>query len=332
MNLTQGGEARYANGLWVSGSFFDVLGVRPILGRLLSPADDRRGCGSSGIVASYSFWQHEFGGQSSALGKTITLEGHPFEIVGVTPASFFGVEVGRNFDVALSICAEPVIDGEDERMSSFQAWWLAVIGRLKPGVSLKEASNQLAAISPGIFAATLPPKYDSTDKSNYLNFKLGSVPAAAGVSSLRREYETPLLLLMWICGIVLLIACANLSNLIIARASARSARDGGTPRLGRLAHPPGPPVIDGESADRDAGCFVRYGARADSGSNSGCLPQHSRNPCLSRLEARLARIGVHSRTGASHLSAVRIDPGVTVSPRRTHRSDESQWERTHYRA
>jgi len=221
MNLTQGGEARYANGLWVSGSFFDVLGVRPILGRLLSPADDRRGCGSSGIVASYSFWQHEFGGQSSALGKTITLEGHPFEIVGVTPASFFGVEVGRNFDVALPICAEPVIDGEDERMSSFQAWWLAVIGRLKPGVSLKEASNQLAATSPGIFAATLPPKYDSTDKSNYLNFKLGSVPAAAGVSSLRREYETPLLLLMAICGIVLLIACANLSNLMIARASAR---------------------------------------------------------------------------------------------------------------
>jgi putative ABC transport system permease protein len=171
----------------------------------------------------------------------------------------------ETFDVALSICAEPVIDGEDERMSSFQAWWLAVIGRLKPGVSLNEASNQLAAISPGIFAATLPPKYDSTDKSNYLNFKLGSVPAAAGVSSLRREYETPLLLLMAICGIVLLIACANLSNLMIARASARQREMAVRLALGasriRLVRQ----LLTESLLIATLGCFVRYGARADSG-------------------------------------------------------------------
>jgi putative ABC transport system permease protein len=221
MNLRQGGEARYANGLWVSGTFFEILGVRPILGRLISQGDDHRGCGSSGAVISYSFWQQEFGGEPSVLGKTITLEGKPFEVIGVTPTSFFGVEVGRNFDVALPVCAEPIVDGEEERLNSPQAWWLASIGRLRPGWSLGRVSDQLAAISPGIFSATLPSKYDSGDRSNYLKFKLGAIAAASGVSSLRREYETPLLLLMAICGMVLLIACANLANLMMARASAR---------------------------------------------------------------------------------------------------------------
>lgn len=221
LNLRQGGEARYANGLWVSGTFFDVVGVRPILGRLISQVDDRRGCGSSGVVVSYSFWQQEFGGQSSVLGKAISLEGHPFEVIGVAPAGFFGVEVGRNFDVALPLCVDPIVNGEEERLSNLQAWWLAAVGRLRPGWSIEQASNQLAAISPGIFSATLPSNYDSGDRSNYLAFKLGASPAASGVSSLRREYETPLLFLMAICGMVLLIACANLANLMMARASAR---------------------------------------------------------------------------------------------------------------
>ena len=221
LNLREGGEAQYADVLWVSGSFFETLGVRPMLGRLISAIDDVRGCASPGAVISYSFWQAQFGGDASVLGRTVSLEGHALEIVGVTPASFFGVEVGRKFDVALPLCVDPIISGDTPRLNNPATWWLASIGRLKPGWTAERASVQLAAISPGIFDATLPPDYDPVDRQHYLGFKLGATSAAAGVSALRKGYETPLWLLMGISALVLLIACANLANLMMARASTR---------------------------------------------------------------------------------------------------------------
>ena len=221
LNLAPGGEARWADAMWVSGDFFGVLGVAPALGRLISPSDDRRGCGSVGAVISNSFWQREFGGRRSALGTRITLEGHPFEIIGVTPPGFFGVDVGRSFDVALPTCSEPVIYAEEPRTGNRQSWWLAVVGRLKPGWTMERASAQLAVISPGIFEATAPPDYDAITRKQYLGFKLGAHPAATGWSSLRSRYATPLSLLLGISGLVLLIACANLANLMVARSGAR---------------------------------------------------------------------------------------------------------------
>lgn len=221
LNLREGGEAQYADILWVSGGFFETLGVRPMLGRLISATDDARGCASPGAVISYSFWQAQFAGDASVLGRKVILEGHPLEIIGVTSGSFFGVEVGRKFDVALPLCVDPIISGDTRRLNNPETWWLASIGRLKPGWTAQRASAQLAAISPGIFDATLPPDYDPIDRQHYLGFKLGATSAAAGVSALRREYETPLWLLMGISALVLLIACANLVNLMMARASTR---------------------------------------------------------------------------------------------------------------
>src|SRR5437867_6894455 len=104
-DLAEGGQSRPAQGLWVSGEFFDVLGIAPVVGRLLTPQDDLRGCASPGVVISYAFWQREYGGQPSAIGRPISLDGHTFEIVGVTPASFSAVGRGRTFDVAAPICA-----------------------------------------------------------------------------------------------------------------------------------------------------------------------------------------------------------------------------------
>jgi putative ABC transport system permease protein len=220
-NLGQGGEARYANTVMVSGEFFDVLGVQPLLGRLISPADDHRGCGAQGAVLSYPFWQREFGGRPQALGSKLTLSGQPFQIIGVTPANFYGVDVGQNFDVAIALCSEPVFSTKGPLMDNPAAWWIATIGRLKPGWSIERASTQLAAISPGIFAATLPGQYDAIEKKDYLTFRLGALPAATGVSGLRHDYEDPLWMLLALSGLVLLIACANLANLMLARASVR---------------------------------------------------------------------------------------------------------------
>src|SRR5207253_2550414 len=96
----------------------------PLLGRVLTAADDQRGCSSPAAVISYGFWQHQYGGDGSAIGKTLTLEGHPFQIVGITPASFYGIDVGRYFDVAVPICAEPYVNGEFSRLDKRNYFWL----------------------------------------------------------------------------------------------------------------------------------------------------------------------------------------------------------------
>ncbi len=220
-NLASGGAMRPAEGLWVTGNFFDVLGVPAVIGRVLTPDDDRRGCGSPAAVVGYGFWQREFGGNPSAIGRTLNLDGHPFGVVGVAPASFFGVEVGHTFDVAVPMCSEAIIRGADSMLDRPDGWFVAAVGRLKPGWAPARAAAQLGALSGGIMRVTLPKAYTPDDTKNYLAFTITASSMATGVSSLRREYETPLWLLLGIAGIVLLIACANLANLMLARGSAR---------------------------------------------------------------------------------------------------------------
>ncbi len=220
-NLAERGEVRFAEGLWVTGDFFKTLGVTPLVGRVFSNEDDRPGCGSPGVVISYPFWQREFGGDPGVLGKQVSLDGHRLDVLGVTPANFYGVEVGRSFDVAVPACAEPLIDGEESHLAKRNHWWLAITGRLKPGWSVTRAAAQLAAISPQVFANTVPPTYRPNTAKYYLTYKLTALPGGSGVSSLRNRYEEPLLLLLAIAGLVLLIACSNLANLLLARASAR---------------------------------------------------------------------------------------------------------------
>ena len=223
LNLATGGEVNFANAIWVSGDFFRVLRVQPFLGRLLTDADDQTGC-SGGVDISYAFWQRRYGGAVSAIGQTLTLEGHPFQILGITPPIFFGVSVGDRFDVAVPVCAEPIVAGEYSRITGprpRESWWLAMVGRLKPGWTLARATAQLSTIAPAALNETIPPDYDADGVKHYLAYKLEALPAANGFSNLRTDSSTSLWLLLGLSGLVLLIACANLANLMLARASTR---------------------------------------------------------------------------------------------------------------
>jgi putative ABC transport system permease protein len=220
-NLSTGGEVRYARAIQFSGDFFHVLGVEPLLGRLLGPSDDQPGCGIGGANISYAFWQRNFGGDPSIVGKRLTLDGNSFEVLGVTPPAFKGISVGDSFDVAVPLCAEPILSPRNNRLTIRHAWWLATIGRLKPGWTIDRAGAQINAITPAILQETTPPFYDAEATKKFLAYKLSAFPADTGFSQLRKDSETPLWLLLGISGLVLLIACANLANLMLARASAR---------------------------------------------------------------------------------------------------------------
>jgi predicted permease len=220
-NLATDGEYRPSRGLYVSGRFFEALGVKAHVGRVLNEADDEKDCGSPGVVLAHGFWQSRYAGNPGVVGQSIMLDNRPFPIVGVTPPEFFGVEVGRSFDVAVPLCAEAIFRGTQSGVGRGDVWFLDIMGRLKPGWTVERAQAQLQAASPGIFQATLPPRYNPETAKSYLAFKFTAVPAATGVSGVRSEYETQLWILLGATGLVLLITCANLANLMLARATAR---------------------------------------------------------------------------------------------------------------
>ena len=222
-NLAQGGQAEMVDGIWASGGYFDVLGTPAILGRTFAPEDDRRGGGPDGPVAviSYDFWQRRFGGSADVVGKPLTVERVTYTIIGVTPPGFFGTEVGRKFEVAIPIGTEPLVRGRESSLDRRSNWWLSIMLRLAPEQDLAAANGALRGIQPQIREATIPQDWPEHYKKTYLTEAFTLVPAATGSSGLRRRYQQPLTAIMVVVGLVLLIACANIANLLLARANAR---------------------------------------------------------------------------------------------------------------
>jgi putative ABC transport system permease protein len=222
-NLASGGETQFVDGVWTSGGMFDTLGVPAMLGRTLTEADDRRGGGPDGAVAviSYGFWQRRFGGAADAIGRTLTIERVPFTIVGVTPPDFFGPSVGRAFDVAIPIGCEPLVRGKESFLDRRSTWWLTVMVRLRPSQTIDAGTTAMRGAQAQVREATMPPDWPAKELATYLKDPLTLVPAATGLSTLRQRYERPLVTIMIVVSLVLLIACANIANLLMARAAAR---------------------------------------------------------------------------------------------------------------
>src|SRR5687768_4751396 len=163
-NLTSGGEVRRASANWVSGDFFSTLGVRPAVGRLLTRADDVRGCPAVAVLG-HGFWQSEYGGSPAVVGQTISLDRKPHVVVGVTEPSFFGAIVGQSVQVYTPLCQRPGLDARSN-------WFLYVIGRRKPGLTDAQLAARMAAIAPSVYQATVPPNWGVAAKTEYVKRSL----------------------------------------------------------------------------------------------------------------------------------------------------------------
>ena len=223
MTVVWHGASERANGELVSGNLFEVLGVRPAIGRTLNASDDRIPGAHPVAVLSYGYWQRRFGGDPQLLNQTITINGHPLTIVGVTARGFTGVQVGQTADVMTPLMMKaqmtPTWDDLDNRRSR----WLTVMARLKPGVSRIQAEAAMNVIYRQINQQEIKdiPNASENFRQRFVSKHLNVLPGRTGLSDLRREFSTPLIVLMSMVGVVLLIACANVANLLLARTTAR---------------------------------------------------------------------------------------------------------------
>jgi putative ABC transport system permease protein len=224
-DVAQGGRAVIAEGSYVSGRFFDVLGVPAFRGRMLTPADDSAAPPDGPVaVISHRFWREHFGGTDDVVGRQLTVRPQrlSFTVVGVLPPGFTGVDVGRMADVMLPFAAEPLLQGPESALQTVGESWLEIIVRLKPGQTVDHANAALRSVQPQIRAAVLPGlRASPAFAARYLTQPLTLESASSGASRLRTQFETPLFAMVLAVGLVLLVACANIASLLLARALAR---------------------------------------------------------------------------------------------------------------
>ena len=228
----RGGQALKAHTQLVSGDFFHVLGIEPILGRVFTAEEDKAPGSNPVTVISYNYWQREFGGNSSIVGSTLRVGQGLFQIVGVAPPGFRGILVGSDVDFWFPISMqEQVLPGRDY-LKPRDTLWLQVMARVAPGISRKTAEagiNTTFQQTLREWGSALP---TARERRNMLNERIELRPGSHGASELRGSFSDPLLLLMMMVGVVLLIACANIANLMLARASGREREIGVRVALG----------------------------------------------------------------------------------------------------
>jgi predicted permease len=224
MNVGVDGQTERVVGELVSGTYFQVLGVGAAIGRVITPDDDKRNDGPVAVL-SYDYWRTRFGADPAVVGRTITINNHKLTIIGVSQAGFDGVDIGSASSIRVPVLMKAQMTPNWDDVENRRSRWVNVFGRLKPGVTIEQAK---AALQP-YFHATLEQEvldaaFSGTTpytREQFLKGQVDLLPAAQGRSPLRQQLSQPLWLLLAIVGGVLLIACANVASLLIARATSR---------------------------------------------------------------------------------------------------------------
>ncbi|HEU4932442.1 MAG TPA: ABC transporter permease, partial [Pyrinomonadaceae bacterium] len=226
VNFNAGGQAEVVGAQVVSGNYYSALGVPALIGRTITDADDNAAA-TPVVVLSHRFWMNRFNGDPSAVGKQVNINNVAFTIAGVTPPGFLGTsQVGSSQDVSFPLAWEPQINAENSNLEGSGIWWLRLMGRLKPGATMAQAEASLAGpFQQSVLEHRALRRTDSGTALRTLDPndlpKLGVESGSQGEMNSRRWLQPPLRLLAGVVGVVLLIACANVANLLLVRASSR---------------------------------------------------------------------------------------------------------------
>jgi putative ABC transport system permease protein len=226
VSLTFGGQAERVEAEMVSGTYFSVLGVSTALGRTITPEDDRVPNGAPLVMLSYNYWKQQFAGDPAILGKTLTVNKYPMTVIGVAQAGFEGVELGFTPKVFVPVTMQhQVLVVPTDMLKDRRTRWVNAFGRLKPGVTTAQAKAALQPFMHSMLELEVREAAfahaSAYDREQFVKCWIDVLPGSQGRSYIRPDLSTPLWVLMAITGVVLLIACANLANLLLARATGR---------------------------------------------------------------------------------------------------------------